>query len=185
MKRFWFGEPKGVCVPPKMGKRGNSDPGAGKQKASRKGSSNDVEADAQAARAAAAAQSIPWWPQALELLEKILGDTGASEYFLKKYDSIDHRREFALKIKTEFPLPGEERFSPGSFTPGLQTLQAWQCCYHIQGGSKGLIANENFTTLVQIILLEGFKSDAATVPGTVPRHTASHSGVFRHRVGDA
>ena len=99
-KRFWFGEPKVVCVPPKMGKRGNSDPGAGKQKASRKGSSNDVEADAQAARAAAAAQSIPWWPQALELLEKILGDTGASEYFLKKYDSIDHRREFALKIKT-------------------------------------------------------------------------------------
>ena len=165
-KRFWFGEPKVVCVPPKMGKRGNSDPGAGKQKASRKGSSNDVEADAQAARAAAAAQSIPWWPQALELLEKILGDTGASEYFLKKYDSIDHRREFALKIKTEFPLLGEERFSPGSFTPGLQTLQAWQCCYHIQGGNKGLIANENFTTLVQIILLEGFKSDAATVPGT-------------------
>lgn len=150
-----------------MGKRASADgPGTAKQKASRKGSSNDLDVEAQAARAAAAAKSIPWWSQALELLEKILGDTGASEYFVKKYSSVDDRREFAQSIKAAFPLPDNEPLSQGNYSPGLQTLQAWQTCFHIQAGNKGLIANEVFTTLVQLILLEGFKSDAATVPGT-------------------
>ena len=145
-----------------MGKRGVGSEAATskpKRKASQELGDLDVT------KALQASESLPWWPKAVELLNKIMSDKGAADFFLKEYPTAEARKEFAETLKDAFPLPAGESFSK-DYSPRIKTIQTWQTCYHPQGGNKGLIPNEYFQNLCILILLEGMKTDAAVIPGT-------------------
>ncbi|CAE7328154.1 unnamed protein product [Symbiodinium necroappetens] len=121
--------------------------------------------DLDVTKALQASESLPWWPKAVELLNKIMSDKGAADFFLKEFPTAEARKEFAETLKDAFPLPAGESFSK-DYSPGIKTIQTWQTCYRPQGGNKGLIPNEYFQNHCILILLEGMKTDAAVIPGT-------------------
>ena len=150
-----------------MGKRGaGADSGAAKAKASKVPRRNSTdEVDSQVAKALVAAEAIPWWGDATLLLEKILGNRGAAHFFETKFPNVEARKALAERFLQAFPLPSSQTLS-SDLSSGVKTLQFWQTCWHPQGGNRGMASNDVFSSLVQLILLQGFKTDASLLAGT-------------------
>ena len=118
-----------------------------------------------AQEAVTSAGNLPWWTAAMEQLNNILEEgVGASEWLLEQFPTQEKREAFATELWKSFPCPEGVTLSK-DLSPGVKTFQLWQVCYHVQAGNKGMVPNEYFKPLVQLILLEGCKTDASTIPG--------------------
>ena len=117
-----------------MGKRGVGSEAATskpKRKASQELGDLDVT------KALQASESLPWWPKAVELLNKIMSDKGAADFFLKEYPTAEARKEFAETLKDAFPLPAGESFQQG-LQPEDQNDPDMADLLPSSGGEQGL-----------------------------------------------
>lgn len=109
--------------------------------------------------------SISWWDPVMEQLDKMFEThPNLSDWFLAEFPNLEDRVQLANDLGKAFPLPQGEVLS-NDFTPGIKTWQLWQACFHPQAGNKGLVIREFMKNLVQLVLLEGPKTDASKMPG--------------------
>lgn len=149
-----------------MGKRGapSTTTASSKRTKGAKGKSSD-ELNEMVEKEREAIESLPWWGSVMDDVDKIMADFGSvSEFLMKTYPDVGARKDFSEKLAMAFPTPTGQKLSK-DFDGGIKNFSLWQVCYHVQAGNKGLVISEYMKNLVSLVLLQGCKTDASTMPG--------------------
>ena len=140
-----------------MGKR----PSVSGQAPKRKASKADVGSAAEELPAWAEERS--WWPQLQAFLDDVLkGGRPADDYLSERFPTEAARLEFAQLLESSFAAPVP--LSSG-FRPGVKSFALWQICWSRHAGHKGFVAAPELRALVQLVLANGPKTNAAELAG--------------------
>ena len=109
---------------------------------------------------------LSWWPTVMLDLDNIISThSSLATFFVKEFPDLDSRKKLAEDLMGAFPLPEGSNLSGPDFTPGLKNWALWQACFHVQAGNKGLLIAEYTKNLIQLVLIQGCKTDATKCAG--------------------
>lgn len=108
---------------------------------------------------------LEWWPTVMNDLDEMMSKhTSLATFFVKEFPDLDSRKKLAQDLLEAFPVPDGVCLST-DLSPGIKNWAVWQGCFHVQAGNKGLLLAEYTRNLVQLVLVQGCRTDATRCAG--------------------
>jgi hypothetical protein len=106
-------------------------------------------------------ENIPWWNEAMAVLDTALATSGGvSEFLDSEYKSSEEKLAFAQWLDRSFPAETGIAYAKDFSANGALNIRLYNLCWHKDSGNKGLVVEEKMRNLVMLILARGFRTDA-------------------------
>ena len=107
----------------------------------------------------------------MDRYNEITADRDVADFLMKEYPDVEKRLLFSVWMDAALPADDNVTYlKPDDLAgtgpeKGMVWLRPWMLCFHRQAGNKGLLVNQVVGFLIQLIIVKGFLTDAATVEG--------------------